>query len=176
MITLEKYTQDIWPILSHCTEYLINPTGRSPKLSSNNRHYWYLYGQMFYGFDEYLDLPIYYSQKAQEAYLTLSGEARIHQDLSTVPRAIQTGFDPGRKTLIYEHMYTGSMFRYDVLQLHKANALTQEGVCELVKDKYATCWITREENTRLHKTRRPDNVFEYYASKGIEIVNGSKKD
>ncbi len=171
MVTLEKYTTDIWPVLSYCTQHIIRPSGRSPQLTPNNGHYWYLYGQMFYGFDAYLDLPTYYSEKAQEIYLALSGPDPIYPDLATVPRSFQTQFDPGRKQLIYEHMYTGSMFRYDMLQLHLENRLTVGEVCELVRRKYAVCWITREENKLLHKTRRPDDVFGYYASKGIRIVN-----
>lgn len=173
MITLERYTQDIWPILSYCTEHVIRPSGRSPKLNTNNRHYWYYYGQMFYGFDPYLDTPTYFSRRAQEAYLALSGEDRLYPDLSQVPRSYQLKFDPGRQTLIYEHMYTGSMFRYDVLQLHKQGRLNVPEVCDLVRAKYATCWITREENKLLHKTRRPEDVFEYYESKGIVIVNST---
>ena len=171
MITLERYTQDIWPVLTHCTENIIRPSGRSPQLTLNNGHYWYLYGQMFYGFDAYLDSPTYFSRQAQDLYLTLSGEGRIHPDLSQVHRSTQTKWDPGRKHLIYEHMYTGSMFRYDMLQLHKEGMLTLDEVVHLIRDKYATCWITREENRLLHKTRRPNDVFEYYASKGIQIVN-----
>jgi hypothetical protein len=131
---------------------------------------------MFYGFDPYLHLPTFYSQRAQEIYLNLTTEDREHQDLSTVPRSIQTKFDPGRKHLIYEHMYTGSMFRYDMLQLHKEDRLTPEGVCDLVRRKYAVCWITREENKLLHKTRRPDDVFTYYAEMGITIINSKQTE
>lgn len=171
-MTLERYTQDIWPVLSFCTQEVIRPTGRSPQaLTPLTRHYWYLYGQMFYGFDAYLDLPLHYSERAQELYLQLSGRDRTHPNLASVPRDLQTRFDPGRRHLIYEHMYTGSMFRYDMLQLHLQNRLTVEEVCELLRHKYAVCWITREENKLLHKTRRPDDVFGYYASKGIQIVN-----
>lgn len=171
MITLERYTQDIWPILTFCTEHVIRPSGRSPQLTPNNEHYWYLYGQMFYGFDAYLDRPTYFSRQAQEIYLHLSGPNRTHPDLSTVHRSTQTSWDLGRANLIYEHMYTGSMFRYDMLQLHKSQSLTIPEVCHLVREKYTTCWITREENKLLHKTRRPDDVFEYYAHRGIEIIN-----
>ena len=174
MITLQSYTQDIWSFLTYCTQNVIRPSGRSPQLSSNNAHYWYLYGQMFYVFDAYLDRPTYFSRRAQELYLQITPPDRIHPDLSTVHRSVQTRWDPGRKHLIYEHMYTGSMFRYDMLQLHKENRLTVEEVCQLVREKYTTCWITREENKGLHKTRRPDDVFEYYASKGIEVVNAPR--
>jgi hypothetical protein len=126
---------------------------------------------MFYGFDPYLDLPTFYSAKAQEIYLELSGPNPTYNDLSEVPRSFQTQFDPGRKQLIYEHMYTGSMFRFDALQLHKEDRLTPAEICNLVRTKYAVCWITREENKLLHKTRRPDDVFAYYEEKGIIIIN-----
>ena len=99
------------------------------------------------------------------------GTSLAGRSLSNIKWTEQPIFDPERKFLMLEHMYTGTMFRIDVLKLLKEGRLSIEEVAQLIYDNYNVCWITKKENEKLAKTIRKGNLFEYYEDKKIIIVN-----
>lgn len=171
MITLEKYTELVFPIIKHCAEASLQD-------DFTKDHIWYLNRQLFYGFGTYLSSKIYYSKEAlkkfTELYSKYKSESKSPQKLTieTLTWAQQPLIDKGREHLIFEHMYTGTMFREDVLKLYKTGKeFNMATIVQLIKDKYSVCLITKNENMRLHKTQRGDEPFEYYKKEKIKIVN-----
>jgi len=143
---------------------------------------------VFYGFENFLNLKRYYSAKAQQIFVLLlnsENEKKIDQlTLDQISWEKQPIFDPGRKFLIIEHMYTGTMFRNDVWEYYTGNKskFNVEGICELIKKNYNICWVEKAfhpslknngkpENSKIHKTKREGDIFDYYEKMGIEIVN-----
>jgi hypothetical protein len=187
-LTLADYVSMIWPILEYCTTQIIDSKNKKVNITKYNQHQWYLYRQAFYGFENFLNLKRYYSAKAQQIFVLLlnsENEKKIDQlTLDQISWEKQPIFDPGRKFLIIEHMYTGTMFRNDVWEYYTGNKskFNVEGICELIKKNYNICWVEKAfhpslknngkpENSRIHKTKREGDIFDYYEKMGIEIVN-----
>ena len=175
LITLEKYTELVFPIIKHCAEV-------SMLDDFSKDHIWYLNRQVFYGFGAYHSSKIYHSQKALLAFNELysdyvakcKSENKVPKELTieTLTWAQQPIIDKGRELLLFEHMYTGTMFRDDVLKYYKSGKeFNVAAIVQLIKDKYSVCLIAKNENTQLHKTQRGDNPIEYYKKQKIDIVN-----
>ena len=183
-ITLKDYVQMRWPILNNCTVNVMKENGK-PNINDNNKHIWYLYRQAFYGFYHYVNPKKYYSKKAAEFFDKKKKEIEFpFQGLEEINWENQHTIDPNREFLILEHMYTGTMFRLDVLNLYKTNSLTIDRVCEIIIEKYKICWIQKKlfdwddngldakpENNLIHKTKREGDLKDYYKDCGIDIVN-----
>jgi hypothetical protein len=174
MITLEKYTSLVFPIIKHCAEV-------SMLDDYSKDHIWYLNRQVFYGFGAYHSSKIHYSQEALIAFKKLytdyvakcRSENKVPKELTidTLTWAQQPIIDKGRKLLIFEHMYTGTMFRDDVLKHYKSGKeFSVAAIVQLIEEKYSVCLITKNENEKLHKTQRGNDVFEYYKNIGIKII------
>lgn len=182
--TLKGYVEIIWPILNYCTVNVMDEDGK-PIINDENKHIWYLYRQAFYGFSNYVKPKQYYSKKAAEFFHKKKNEIRFpFQSLEEINWENQHIIDANRAYLILEHMYTGTMFRLDILNLHKKNELTLDEVCKIIIDNYKICWIQKKlfewddnvadakpENSLIHKTKRDGNLIDYYRDCGIEIVN-----
>jgi hypothetical protein len=175
MVTLEKYTELVFPIIEYCAKMSIRD-------DFSKDHIWYLNRQIFYGFGPYLSNRIYHSQNALMAFNDLYSDYLAKRKLENkVPKVLtietltwadQPIIDKGRKILLFEHMYTGTMFREDVLKHYNSGKEFNIAVIiQLIKDKYSVCLITKNENRELHKTQRGDNPFEYYKKQKIDIVN-----
>ena len=174
-LNLESYLEKVWPILEYCTKEIEidEKTGRPTLDTASKKHIWYLYRQSFYGFDTVVNNTKYYYSAAANLIFTekSKGTSLAGRSLSNIKWTEQPIFDPQRKFLMLEHMYTGTMFRIDVLKLLKEGRLSIEEVAPLIYDNYNVCWITKEENEKLDKTIRGGNLFEYYEDKKIIIVN-----
>lgn len=170
---LIEYLKLIWPILEYCTKYIINDDGKPVYNRESDKHIWYLYRQAFYGFFNVLNKPKQYYSKGAELEFNrlIRGTSFESRSLSTINWNEQVLFDKGRKHLLIEHMYTGSMFRLNVRHKYNEGALEIDSVCKIVEENYKVCWITKCENQRLHKTKREGDLIEYYASKEIYIAN-----
>ena len=175
MITLEKYTELVFPIIKHCAEVSMQDDFKKD-------HIWYLNRQIFYGFGAYHSSKIYYSQNASIAFnkLYLDYVAKCNSEnktpkkltIATLTWAQQPIIDKGRAKLIFEHMYTGTMFREDVLKLYKSEKeFNIEAIVKLIESNYFVCIITKDENEKLHKTQRGENTFLYYQKQKIKIIN-----
>jgi GR25 family glycosyltransferase involved in LPS biosynthesis len=181
---LRHYLEIIWPILNYCTINIFNEFDK-PNINEENKHIWYLYRQAFYGFSNYVNPKQYYSKKAAEYFEKIVKEKKLSfKSLEEVNWENQHLIDDKREYLILEHMYTGTMFRLDVLALHKKNKLTIDEVSSCIYSNYNICWIQKNlykwddenkinkpENNKIHKTKRIGNLFDYYKECGIEIVN-----
>lgn len=185
---LNEYVNIIWPLLEYSTMKIMDENG-IPKINKTNTHQWYLYRQAFYGFANFIDLTYFYSERAQSIFNILCesqpGNTFFNKTLDQITWEEQPIFDPGRKYLILEHMYTGTMFRRDVHNLFMNNNLTIDSVCSTILEKYKVCWIEKSfhpnlfdnynalpENKRLHKTMRPADMISYYENDlNIKIVN-----
>lgn len=175
MITLEKYTELVFPIIKHCAEV-------SMLDDFSKDHIWYLNRQVFYGFGAYHSSKIYHSQKALLAFNKLysdyiakcKSENKAPKELTieTLTWAQQPIIDKGRELLLFEHMYTGTMFREDVLKQYiSEKEFNVAVIVKLIEENYSVCLITKDENKKLHKTQRGDKPFEYYKDLKIKIVN-----
>jgi hypothetical protein len=174
MITLEKYTELVFPIIEHCANV-------SMQDDFSKDHIWYLNRQIFYGFGAYHSHKIYHSKdalitfnKLYSNYITkcyLNKKVPRELTIDTLTWAEQPIIDEGREQLIFEHMYTGTMFREDVLKCYKSGKdFNIAAIVQLIKENYFVCLITKNENKKLHKTQRGIDVFEYYKNKGILII------
>ena len=175
-MNLKNYIKIFFPAIQHCT-------WATQQDNFVKDHIWYLYRQIFYGFHSYMDAKtkIYVSKNASVCfeelyakYVEESKEKKKEPKLLTAETlnwTTQPLIDKGRKELIFEHMYTGTMFRNDAIELFKNNNLTEESIEKLIIDNYKVCLITKEENKWLHKTERGKDPIQYYAETGIEIIN-----
>jgi hypothetical protein len=173
-LTFISYLEKIWPILEYCTKEIMDKETGKPLFDSESRkHIWYLYRQSFYGFASVLpNIKYYYSNAANLIFIQDSkGTILEGRSLSDIKWADQPIFDPNRKNLILEHMYTGTMFRAAVWKLFNDSKLSIEEVVKIINDNYKVCWITKDENKNIGKTIRPENLFEYYKKHEIVIDN-----
>jgi hypothetical protein len=174
LLNLKSYLEKIWPILEYCTKEIIDKKTGKPNLSSEcKKHIWYLYRQSFYGFASVLNImQYYYSNAANLIFIQKSrGTSLEGRSLSSIKWTEQPIFDPDRVELILEHMYTGTMFRSDIAKLFEDRDPPIEEVAKLINENYKVCWITKNENEKLHKTKRKGNLFEYYKKNEIVIDN-----
>jgi hypothetical protein len=174
LLNLKSYLEKIWPILEYCTKEIIDKKTGKPILNSEfQKHIWYLYRQSFYGFASVLNImQYYYSNAANLIFMQKSkGTSLEGRSLSNIKWAEQPIFDPNRNELILEHMYTGTMFRIDVAKLFEDRDPSIKEVAKLINESYKVCWITKDENKKLQKTKREGNLFEYYKKNGIVIDN-----
>ncbi len=173
MKSIEKYIELIFPIIEYCAK-------ESQKEKFEKDHVWYLNRQAFYGFGMFFS-KYYYSEKAEKAFKELYKKYLndcVANEKTPIPLTIekldwntQKLIDKGRINLLFEHMYTGTMFRNDIQKLHFEGKLTKEEVKKLVENKYKVCLITKDENKLLHKTQRGSDPLAYYTEKKIKIVN-----
>jgi hypothetical protein len=173
-LLLKEYVTLIWPILEYSTKHIISIDGKPVFKNESDKHIWYLYRQSFYGFINVSgNLKILYSKEANDFFtLKKIGTELESLTLDLVPWNKQTIFDKEREKLLLEHMYTGSMFRNDIWSIYKENKLSIESVSDLINNNYKVCWITKEENKRLHKTTRDNDVLNYYQEVAkINIIN-----
>ena len=70
----------------------------------------------------------------------------------------QPQFDKGRKTFNLDHIFTGGMFRKALKRLLEADNLNIESISELVQENYRMAWILKEEERRLPRSERGDNL------------------
>jgi hypothetical protein len=177
MKTLEKYIDLVFPIIQHCAI-------ESQKKDFQKDHIWYLNRQAFYGFGGFEikpDKKFYYSENAfncfEELYNTYKKDCvSINKKpkelmISTLTWNEQPLIDPKRERLLFEHMYTGTMFRDDVFSLQISGNLTKQTLLTLVQQKFMVCLITRDENKKLHKTQRGPDPIAYYTEREIKIIN-----
>jgi hypothetical protein len=184
-LAIKDYVELIWPLINYCTVNIIDEHTGKPNINDENKHLWYLYRQAFYGFSNYIKPKQYYSKKAAEYFDKKKKEYNLpFQSLEEINWENQHLIDEKRESLILEHMYTGTMFRLDVLELYKKNQLTIDEVCSCIQANYNICWIQKRlyewddknlnnipENKKIHKTKRDGDLFEYYKKCEIEIVN-----
>lgn len=165
MQTLEDYIKLVLPIIRFCSE------NKSTNRFRGN-HIWYLYRQIYYGFSETVgsEFVCYCSESALEVYDHLKGKEITGKALRDLKWKEQPKVDPGRKELILEHMYTGDEFRNDVYESLAANELNVDSVSELIRKNYSVCWITRMENKKLPKSKRPEGPIATYNAVGIKLV------
>ncbi|MBT6941500.1 hypothetical protein HN992_03610 [Candidatus Woesearchaeota archaeon] len=142
-------------------------------------HLNYIFNQMYYGFIDYIpDGNFYYSKCAHDAYKTLKMNHHFTENmpLSKLKWKDQPKIDEGRKILHQEHIFTGTMFRKELLNAELKNPLSKTKIKKLVNDKYRIAWITKSENKMLDKEglkmNRSDNPFKDYRDKKIILVGG----
>jgi hypothetical protein len=153
MKNLENYIALVFPIIEYCAK---NSIKESPG------HIWYINRQIFYGFSgaeknlyskkaelEFKKLYGLYAEKNSKHKVFKIEEFKWHE---------QPIIDIGRQILHFEHMYTGSMFREDCQDLFDKGELTQGAVLKLVKSNYYVCIVTKEENTKLPKSKRDKGI------------------
>ena len=172
-LTLSTYLEKVWPILEYCTAEIMNDKGKPVLNTDYKKHIWYIYRQIYYGFFHVLpNKKYYFSQEAEIVFKRNSKGTKLENiSFEKITGEYQNIFDKGKKELLVEHMYPGTMFRLAVWEMYISNVLTIENVSQLIINKYSICWVTRTENKRLHKTKREGNLFEYYKDKKIIIVN-----
>ena len=68
-------------------------------------------------------------------------------------------------------MYTGTMFRSDVAKLFEQRDPPIKEVAKLINENCKVFQITKNENEKLHKTKREGNLFEYYKENKVIIDN-----
>ncbi len=104
----------------------------------------FFYGAMYYGG------RIFASKNAlREAHVL--GVAGPLWDLTWEE---QPRFDPERRKLHLEHVFTGTMCWDAVIAMHSRGELTAKNVERLLREHYAVAWITKAENSELPRTRR----------------------
>ena len=171
MATIEKYIELVFPIIEHCAI-------KSGKKGFQKEHIWYLNRQVFYGFGMYFSGHLY-SEEAELKFNKLHSEyiqqcrnankEPLEISIQTLNWGTQPLIDKGRKELLFEHMYTGTMFRDDIKKLHESEILTIQEIKKLATSKYKVCLITKSENQKLHKTQRGSYPLDYCAEQGIKI-------
>jgi hypothetical protein len=76
--------------------------------------------------------------------------------------------------LIWEHVYTGTMFERALDRLfEKSKTLDPVEVARVLNDNFQTAWITREEDENLPRSVRGETLVDaliVYESEGIELV------
>lgn len=173
MATIEKYIELVFPIIEHCAI-------ESGKKGFQKEHLWYLNRQVFYGFGMYFSGHFFSEQaelKFDELYSKYIQECRnmnkepLEITIQTLTWDTQPLIDKGRKELLFEHMYTGTMFRDDIKKLYESGILSIQEIKKLASSKYKVCLITKSENQKLHKTQRGLDPLEYYAKQKIKILN-----
>ena len=177
MKKIEKYIELVFPIIQHCAI-------ESQKKDFQKNHIWYLYRQIFYGFGDFDIKPnekVYHSENALNCFKELNSKYKKEcESLNKKPKELmistltwneQPLIDPARKHLLFEHMYTGTMFREDVISLHISGKLSAQSLLTLVQEKFMVCLITKDENKKLHKTQRGSDPIAYYTEQKIKIVN-----
>jgi len=139
----------------------------------------YIFNQMYYGFIDFIpESNFYYSEKACNKYekLKLRHHLTENMPLSQLKWKDQPKIDKGRKILHQEHIFTGTMFRKELLNAELKNPLSKTKIKKLVNDKYRIAWITKSENKMLDKEglkmNRSDNPFKDYRDKKIILVGG----
>ena len=139
----------------------------------------YIFNQMYYGFIDFIpESNFYYSEKACNKYekLKLRHHLTENMPLSQLKWKDQPKIDEGRKILHQEHIFTGTMFRKELLNAELKNPLSKTKIKKLVNDKYRIAWITKSENKMLDKEglkmNRSDNPFKDYRDKKIILVGG----
>jgi len=142
-------------------------------------HLNYIFNQMYYGFIDFIpESNFYYSEKACNKYekLKLRHHLTENMPLSQLKWKDQPKIDKGRKILHQEHIFTGTMFRKELLNAELKNPLSKTKIKKLVNDKYRIAWITKSENKMLDKEglkmNRSDNPFKDYRDKKIILVGG----
>ena len=142
-------------------------------------HLNYIFNQMYYGFIDFIpESNFYYSEKACNKYekLKLRHHLTENMPLSQLKWKDQPKIDEGRKILHQEHIFTGTMFRKELLNAELKNPLSKTKIKKLVNDKYRIAWITKSENKMLDKEglkmNRSDNPFKDYRDKKIILVGG----
>lgn len=157
---LSEYIESILPLIKASRRF------RS-KNSPAAKHVRYLYGQAFYGFDEYA------KRKASVEAKRLYSSRGFTDNLSQQSVSNQVKFDPkGRKKGDFhlEHVFTGSGFREAVENLTEEE-LTVENIETIVKEKFICAWILKTEDAELDKagyrSNRPENPIDAYAEVGI---------
>ena len=174
MITIESYSEIIFPLIKHCCI-------ESQSKEYQKDHLWYLYRQAFYGYGMFQDKNLYSENafnKFNELYAKYLSETTKR---NKIPKILtieginwseQPLIDKKREELLFEHMYTGTMFREDITRLYHKGNLDVTEISKLIRLKYKICLITKEENLNLHKTHRGFDPVEYYQSiGGIKILN-----
>ena len=109
---------------------------------------------MYYGFIDFIpESNFYYSEKACNKYekLKLRHHLTENMPLSQLKWKDQPKIDEGRKILHQEHIFTGTMFRKELLNAELKNPLSKTKIKKLVNDKYRIAWITKSENKMLDK-------------------------
>ncbi len=177
MTTIESYTEIILPLIKHCCE-------ESQKKDFQRDHLWYLYRQAFYGYGMFIDKNLFsenarikFNELYAEYFSKITSQNKIPKLLTieSLKWTDQPLIDKNRKVLLFEHMYTGTMFREDLNQLFNEEKLSVVEISKLIRSKYNICLITQDENKNLHKTHRGANPLEYYQKVGkITIVNLNK--
>jgi hypothetical protein len=177
MKKIETYIELVFPIIQHCAI-------ESLKKDFQKNHIWYLNRQIFYGFGDFeikSDEKVYHSENALNCFEELNNKYKQEcESLNKKPKELKIStltwheqplIDPGRKHLLFEHMYTGTMFREDVISLHISGNLSSQSLLTLVQEKFMVCLITKDENKKLHKTQRGTDPLDYYEKQGIKIIN-----
>ena len=170
---LIEYLKLIWPILEYCTKEIMDKKTGKPIFNTDyKKHIWYIYRQIYYGLFYVLpNKKYYFSKEAEIIFKKNSKGTRLEKySLENITGELQNIFDKGKKELLVEHMYPGTMFRLAVWEMYRNNKLSVKNVSQLILSKYSICWVTRIENKRLHKTRREGNLFEYYKDKKIIVI------
>jgi hypothetical protein len=173
MTSIDKYLELVFPIIEYCVK-------ESQKKEIKKNHLWYQYRQIFYGFGMFFT-GNYYSQEAElkfkELYKTYLlkcleiNKEPVKITIESFDWRTQPLIDEGRKDLLLEHMYSGTMFRSDIQNLFNKGILSIEEIKKLVTSNYKVCLIARSENQKLHKTQRGIDPIEYYSKNGITIIN-----
>lgn len=161
-MNLKEYIEAILPLIK---------AARKHKRSESHaaRHVHYLYGQSFYGFDEYA------KKKASKNAKALYASRGFQDKLSEQSIHNQKSFDPkGRKLGDFhlEHVFTGTAFRDEITKLSDEE-LTVEKIEKIVTEKFIRAWILKREDKALNKagfkSLRPENPEEAYKKVGIDL-------
>ncbi len=185
---LKSYVDKCWPIIEYCT---IGYAANKAQFIKDNKHVWYLYRQIYYGFGDYILLKHYYTEKAHHFYN--NNKKRFLElgidSLADTKNVHQLKFDPNRE-LIFEHMLPGDMFRQYLVERYITDKkmITQEEVVSFLEKYYKVCWVEnkradseKSENSHLPKSQRvfkqstPFDKYDmiaYYTNEAkITIVN-----
>lgn len=165
-ITLNQIIELYMPLIRFCAK-----AGEDNDLSG--KHIWYMYRQCFYTFGEGgisdFTPKRYASKEALKVYAVLKGEEKTGIKLKNLEWKKQPKVDPERKQLILDHMYTGYEFRSNILNLHEGKNLNIASIIKLLRANYSLAWITRQEDKKLPKSKRPQGPEATYTSVGIEL-------
>jgi hypothetical protein len=136
----------------------------------------------FYQADFYFEVPPLVSHAAAAYVSARYGEhanqfwnARRHGVPlleKTLPKEARRSIS--RVEIIYEHVYTGTMFWKALGELHKLGTLNDVAVVKLLQDNYRTAWIHRDENARLRQRDRGKTLLDawkHYESADIRLLS-----
>ncbi len=122
----------------------------------------------FYQLDWYLDEPVLMSEEAWKYVQGRYGpaadriwSARRHAvpDFEkALPRELRAGYS--KLKIIYEHVFTGSMFWSAVEEMHKAGNLDTSTLVDFIRRNYRAAWIHRDENKGLPQSRRGKTLID----------------